>query len=221
MTSKREPLVYTDRMEAGRQLAEALRAHVSAGALVLGVPRGGVPVGAEVADALHADLDIIVARKITLPEAPEYALGAVTSDGFVLANEQLDHLEISESRFATARQDAEEEARHRARTLRGDHQAIPVAGREVVVVDDGLATGATVRAAVRAAQDRGAARVIAAVPVGSRDACDRLAQEADLVVCPNVPEEFRAVGMFYEDFTQTTDDEVRQILDGSGKIRQS
>ncbi len=207
---------YVDRVDAGRRLAPLVAAalHPSSSApLVLALPRGGVPVGAQVAAALAAPLDVLLVRKLGVPERPELAFGAIASGGARVLNEEivfaagLDDAAIAHVADAEAR-----ELRRRELRYRGDRTALTLARRTVVVVDDGLATGATMRVAVLALRDRDAARVIAAAPVGSEEACALLATDADAVVCPLVPHRFKAVGAWYKRFTPVPDEEVGVIL---------
>ncbi len=205
--------VFRDRLDAGRELAERLAPYRGTGALVLGIPRGGVPVAAEVARQLGADLGVVVARKLGAPYQEELAIGAVTADGGRYLNEDLvRELGVSESYIeaVTAKQRAE--AQRRDRRFRGAGGPPPVAGRVVILVDDGLATGATVHAAIRSVREQGAARIIVAAPVGPAGTCDTLRAEADEVVCLHQPEPFYAVGLHYEDFRPTSDDEVERLL---------
>lgn len=206
---------YADRVQAGRFLAEAL-AHLKGqqDVVVLGVPRGGVVVAAQVAKALGAPLDVAITRKVGAPGNPEFAIGAVSEgDALVLDQATIQHLGVPEDyiRREVARQRVEL-ARRLALYRRG-REPVPVQGKTVVLVDDGVATGATMLATVQTLRARGPARIIVAVPVASADALDRLAQEADEVVCPYVPTFFWAVGAFYEQFDQTPDEEVVRLLE--------
>lgn len=211
-----EIALYFDRTDAGRRLATYLEPLRASHPLVLGIPRGGVPVAAEVARALHAELDVCVARKLGAPQSKELAIGAVTADGARLLNEDLmAALEVSEGYLAAETTRQLEEAQRRERWFRSGRPAHSVAGRTVVLVDDGLATGATVRAAVRSLRSRGAGRVIVAVPVGAPQACALLAREADEVICPRQPEPFGAVGAHYVHFEPVEDAEVLALLGGA------
>lgn len=205
--------IYRDRVEAGARLAGHLKPYAGRGVLVLGIPRGGVVVAAEVARALGADLDVVVARKLRAPGAPEFAIGAVAADGVGYLNQDVvRELEISADYLARETATQSTEARRRELRFRGEAHAPPVAGRIVIVVDDGLATGATMRAALRSLRGRGALRLIVAVPVGSKQAAAALRVDADEVACPELPEPFFAVGEHYQDFAQVEDDEVERLL---------
>ncbi|MCB9915631.1 MAG: phosphoribosyltransferase [Planctomycetes bacterium] len=212
------PERYRDRAEAGRVLAEELAGRVGADALVLGIPRGGVPVAYEVARALRLELGVCIVRKVGAPGYPEVAVGAVTADGDAfLFDDSLRAFAVDERQLGAevARE------RERARELRatfGVH-ALDPQGREVLLVDDGLATGATVLAALRALRAQGARRVVVAVPVGSYEACARLAREADELVCPLRPPAFRAVGEHYDAFGQTSTEAALALLDDAANAR--
>jgi predicted phosphoribosyltransferase len=211
---------YDDRTHAGRVLADRLGAYRGKDVLVLGIPRGGVPVAAEVARRLDADLDVVVARKLGAPDQPELAIGAVTANGGEFLNEEiLRAIGASGEYLERARKEQIAEARRREARFRGDRPIERIEGRVVVLVDDGLATGATMRAAVRSVRKHQPARLIVAVPVGSREACDALRSEADEVVCPSIPEYFGAVGYFYRNFDPTEDAEVERILRGFAASR--
>jgi putative phosphoribosyl transferase len=180
---------------------------------VLALPRGGVPVGAQIATALSAPLDLLVVRKLGVPEQPELAFGAIASGGARVLNEEVVFGTGLDDAAIAAITGAEERELHRRELrYRGDRPPPAIAGRTVVVVDDGLATGATMRVAVLALRDRGAARVIAAAPVGSEEACALLDSDADAVVCPLVPQRFKAVGAWYNRFTPVPDEDVGAIL---------
>ncbi|HEV2670457.1 MAG TPA: phosphoribosyltransferase family protein, partial [Gemmatimonadales bacterium] len=197
---------YADRTSAGDALADALAYYRGADVLVLGLPRGGVPVAARVAEALGGELDVIVARKLPSPISRELAIGAITADGEHYLNEGLiSELAVSDTFLAAVTGVQRAEARKRERDLRGTRPAPRITGRIVILVDDGLATGATMHAVVRSIRKQRPARLIVAVPVGSREACEALANEADEVVCPWQPESFGAVGLYYQNFVQTSD----------------
>jgi putative phosphoribosyl transferase len=207
-------MLFHDRRDAGRQLAPKLQALDRDDPLVLALPRGGVPVGYEVALALAAPLDVFIVRKLGTPGQRELAMGALASGDVVVVNRDvLDALGLPDSVIETAALYAREEIREQERAFRGDRPPLPVAGREIILVDDGLATGATMRAAVRAVATMKARRVTVAVPVAARSTCDELRRETDAVVCLWTPEPFSSVGQWYRDFTQTTDDEVRECLE--------
>lgn len=204
---------FRDRRDAGQGLAARLPHYHGLHPLVLGIPRGGVVVAAEVARRMNADLDIAVARKLRAPTAPELALGAVTPDGARYVNwDIVSLLGVSDAYLEreTAHQVAE--ARGRAQRLRGRGQPACIQGRTVILVDDGLATGATMVAAARSVQQQRPSRLVVAVPVGSAEACDMLAPETDDLICLDRPEPFGAVGSFYWDFEPVEDEEVRELL---------
>lgn len=208
-----ERLVFRDRAHSGRVLADMLQRYAAEPApLVLALPRGGVPVAYEIAQALRAPLDIWVVRKLGLPGHPEYAMGAIASGGVRVMN-PLPGMKVSPE--AVARVVAQEEAEllRRERVYRGDHPAASVAGRHVILVDDGLATGATMRAAALAVRAQHPLRLTIAVPVGARESCEGLADVADDVVCAVMPHPFRAVSLWYEHMPQCSDEEVRSLLD--------
>lgn len=207
---------FSDRIEAGRLLAAALEEHRTPDLLVLGIPRGGVPVAAEVARALNAELDIIVACKLGAPGQPELAIGAVTENGGQWINEAyVRDLEVSEVYLRDEIDRKMAEAHERKRHMRGDKPAPRIEGRTVIVVDDGLATGATMRAALRSVRSANPARLVMAAPVGSREACEEMRTEADEVVCLVQPQPFYAVGLYFQDFEPTEEDEVRALLQQS------
>ena len=208
------PQRFRNRNDAGRQLAEKLSAYADrTDVLVLALPRGGVPVGYEVARALGAPLDVFLVRKLGVPGYEELAMGAVASGGVRVLNDEIVRgLGISEDEIEAAVARELRELSRRARLYRGDRPPPDVAGRTVILVDDGLATGATMRAAVAALRQQQPARIVVAVPTASPDTCEALKAEADDVICAMTPEPFFAVGHWYEDFTQTTDNEVRELL---------
>ncbi len=208
------PLPFRDRTDAGRYLATKLQKYRGrADLLVLALPRGGVPVGFEVAIALHVLLDVFVVRKLGLPGHEELAIGAIASGGAQVLDQYLiRELGISEDQIARVVAKEERELARREREYRGERPPTAVAGRAVILVDDGLATGYTMRAAVRALKLEGAAEITVAVPVAPMDTCDSLRADVDHVVCAATPEPFVAVGLWYHDFRQTSDDEVRELL---------
>lgn len=208
-------LGFRDRVDGGRALGKALLKHRDwQDPVVLALPRGGVPVANEVARELDAPLDILVVRKIGHPRHEEFAMGALASGGVLVMNSQSDSFLGGASRSEVDRiiQREQAELERREKLYRGDEPALSLEGREVILVDDGLATGATMRAAVQAVRQLGPARVTVAVPVGSRESCDALESVADDVVCVRTPEPFQAVSAWYSNFPQTSDDEVRALL---------
>lgn len=208
-----EPPPYKDREHAGRALARELAGRAAEPhVLVLALPRGGVAVGAEVAQALQAPLDIWVVRKLGLPEHPEVAMGAIASGGVRVMN-ALPGIHVSPEAMARVLLQEEAELARRERVYRGEHPPANVTGRPVILVDDGLATGATLRAAALAVRALNPSRLTVAVPVGSKEGCASLANVADEVVCPLRPEPFKAVSLWYKHMPQASDEEVRQLLD--------
>jgi predicted phosphoribosyltransferase len=213
-----KPQRFRNRTDAGRRLAEKLAAYANRpDVLVLALPRGGVPVGYEVARALGPRLDVFLVRKLGVPGHEELAMGAVATGGVrVLNGEIVRGLGISEDEIDAAVARELQELSRRARLYRGDRPPPDVEGRTIILVDDGLATGATMRAAVAALRQQHPARIVVAVPTASLDSCEALKAEADDVICAMTPEPFFAVGHSYENFTQTTDDEVRELLAHGG-----
>jgi predicted phosphoribosyltransferase len=213
-----KPERFRNRTDAGRQLAEKLAAYANRpDVLVLALPRGGVPVAFELARAFGAPLDVFLVRKLGVPGYEELAMGAVATGGVRVLNDEIVRgFGISEHEIDAVVARELRELSRRDRLYRGDRPPSDVAGRTVILVDDGLATGATMRAAVRALRQQQPGRIVAAVPTASPDTCQVLKAEADDVICAITPEPFFAVGHWYDDFTQTTDDEVRELLARQG-----
>jgi len=207
---------FRDRFEAGRFLGEELRQRgygAGADVLVLALPRGGVPVGYEVARALHAPLDVFIVRKVGVPGHEELGMGAIASGGVKVVNEDvLDMLRIPRAMFEVVASKELQEVERREREYRGERSRPDVKGKTVILVDDGLATGSTMLAAVRAVALAGAERIVVAVPVAAAETCDAFRHEVDDVICAITPQPFHAVGIWYENFEQTSDDEVRELL---------
>lgn len=206
---------FRDRREAGRMLAETLTGYRHwTLPLVLALPRGGVPVAAEVARALDAPLDVLVVRKIGHPHHEEFAVGAIASGGVSVMNPRAHEVlgDVTKEELDRIVQREWAELQRREQLFRGDQPALDVHGREVIIVDDGLATGATMQAAVLALRQLQPARITVAVPVAARESCEAMGRVADDVVCVRTPSPFYAVGSWYEHFDQTSDDEVRTIL---------
>jgi predicted phosphoribosyltransferase len=208
------PPRFQDRREAGRELARLLRAYAGQpDLLVLGLPRGGVPVAYEIALALDAPLDVFLVRKLGVPGHEELAMGAIAGGGTIVLNDSVvAELGIPENTIqAVAAQEAQELAR-RDRAYRDGRPPPPILGQTVILVDDGLATGATMRAAVQAVYRQGPRRVVIAVPVAAPVTCEEFAREVDAIICARTPVPFHAVGLWYDDFNPTSDDEVRGLL---------
>lgn len=205
---------FHHRSDAGRQLASKLCAFANRqDVIVLALPRGGVPVAYEVAGALNAPLDVFLVRKLGVPGHPELAMGAIASGGVrVLSEDIIDQLGIPRSAVEQVAARERLELERRDRLYRGDRRLPLLRDRTVILVDDGLATGATMEAAIVAARQYHPARVIVAAPVGAVDTCQRLKNLADDVICASTPDPFQAVGLWYEQFDQTSDDEVIQLL---------
>ena len=205
---------FEDRTEAGRVLAKKLKAYANRpDVVVLALPRGGVPVAFEVARSLNAPLDVFLVRKLGVPGHPELAMGAIASGGVRVLNEDVvDYLRIPDETIDAVAAEEHKELNRRERAYRGYAGPPVVRGRTVILVDDGLATGSSMRAAVTALREQQPARIIVAVPVAARATCDEFRSQVDEIVCAITPEPFRAVGLWYEDFSQTTDEEVRDLL---------
>jgi len=205
---------FHDRRHAGALLASTLSAYAGRpDVVVLALPRGGVPVGYEVARRLSAPLDILVVRKLGVPGYEELAMGAIGSgDVLVLDERVLQWMRVSQADLDQVILRERAELARREQALRGDRPPLDVRGKTVIVVDDGLATGSTMRAAVKALRKRGPARIVVAVPIAAPSACSELAGDVDEIVCAVTPEPFRAVGLWYQDFRPTSEDEVRTLL---------
>ncbi len=208
-------MMFQDRSEAGRTLAQRLGEYAGRDdVLVLALPRGGVPVGYEIAQALRLPLDVFVVRKLGTPGQPELAMGAIASGGVTVINHDVvDALGIPDAMVRQAAETEQQELARRERQYRGDRPPLDARGRTAILVDDGLATGSSMRAAAAALRRMGAARIVVAVPVAAPATCDHLRAEVDEVVCAATPEPFLAVGQWYRDFSQTTEEEVRDLLD--------
>jgi putative phosphoribosyl transferase len=209
--------LFRNRRDAGRQLARRLSAYANrSDVMVLALPRGGVPVAAEVATALRAPVDVFLVRKLGVPFHEELAMGAVAEGGVRVLNQELiSDLDISPVDVERTSTREQVELDRRVRAFRGARAIPAVSGRIVIVIDDGLATGSTMEAAVLAVRHQHPARVIVAVPVGARDTCARLKTVADEVVTVATPEPFQAVGLWYDNFTQMTDEDVQAIIPAS------
>jgi putative phosphoribosyl transferase len=210
---------FTDRIEAGRELASKLKGFAgSKNAIVLAIPRGGVVVGYEVAHALKIPLDVIIPRKLGAPSNPELAIGAVTEDGTTILDEQLvNYLGVSKTYIEEESRRQRGEISRRLKLYRGDVLYPNLSDRSVIIVDDGVATGSTIRAALASLRKRGAKTVVIGVPVGPVSTIRELERVADKVVCLSTPEDFYAIGQFYSDFNQTPDEEVIRLLKLSRK----
>lgn len=207
-------MIFRDRSDAGRRLAARLTGYRDGPqVIVLALPRGGVPVGFEVAHALRVPLDLFLVRKLGVPGQEELAMGAIATGGVRFVNEDVvRHLRISDEVIEMVAAAEERELLRRERAYRDERPAPDVCGRTVILVDDGLATGSTMRAAVRALRKLSPAKIVVAVPVAAQQTCDELKLEVDEVVCAETPEPLRGVGLWYEDFSQTTDEEVRSLM---------
>jgi len=204
---------YRDRRDAGERLAARLASYASESPVVVGLPRGGVVVAAAVAEALHAPLDVIVVRKLGVPSQPELGMGAVGEGGVIVRTEPvIEAARVTPEQFEAVVAREREEVARRAERFRGDRAPVVLAGRTVIVVDDGIATGGTARAALEVVRAQGARRVVLAVPVAPPDTLRALDAVADEVVCLDAPRWFHAVGLHYTDFTQTSDADVVRLL---------
>jgi putative phosphoribosyl transferase len=206
---------FRDRVDAGKALAGHLRKYAGRpDVIVLALPRGGVPVGYEVAHALGAPLDVFIVRKLGVPGHEEYAMGAVASGGIrVLNDDAVRSLGLTTETVDRVTARELEELKRRERLYRGDRPEPDLKGRTVILVDDGLATGSTMKAAVKALAARGPAGIVVAVPIAAADTCEALRREVQEVVCALTPEPFHAVGLWYDNFSQTSDEEVHDLLE--------
>ena len=211
--------LFKHRRDAGKQLAQELLAYAGrSDVIVLALPRGGVPVAYEVAGALSAPLDIFIVRKLGLPGHEELAIGAIASGGIrVLNHDIVQGLKIPQTMIDTITRQELQELERRERAYRGDRPPPEVRGRTVILIDDGLATGASMRAAVAALRAQNPARIVVAVPTAAPETCAAFESEVDEIVCAMTPEPFYGVGRWYEDFSQTTDEEVRALLEEAAR----
>jgi putative phosphoribosyl transferase len=205
---------FADRAQAGRELAAALSQHAGRDdVVVLALPRGGVPVAFEVARKLGAPLDVFVVRKLGLPEQPELAMGAIASGGVRVVNDEVVRAAaVPPEMIEEVAAREHEELMRRESLYRGERPALRIEGKTVILVDDGLATGSSMRAAVRAVREQQPAQIVVAVPLAPAGICEELGGEADEVVCARTPEPFVAIGIWYEDFPQVSDGEIRELL---------
>jgi putative phosphoribosyl transferase len=216
--------IFKDRADAGRFLASKLNQFANlANVIVVGLPRGGMPVAYEVAHKLNAPLDLLVVRKLGVPGHEELAMGAIASGGVRLLNQDvLSHLGIPEDIIDLVIESEQRELERREREYRNNHPPLKLRGRTVIVVDDGLATGASMHAAVMAIRQKQPKKIIVAVPVGARDTCQSFQNEVDtMAICAITPESFQSVGAWYANFAPTTDDEVRKCLEKSGVTKRA
>ncbi len=207
-------MIFRDRVDAGQKLAEKLTEYARRDdVLILALPRGGVPVAFEVAERLNAPMDVFLVRKLGVPGQEELAMGAIASGGVRVLNERtVDYLNIPEEVIDRVAAKEQRELERREKTYRDDLPAPDVKGKTVILIDDGLATGATMRAAAIALKQMNPTKIVVAVPVASDETCREFQQEVDAVVCAITPEPFYGVGLWYDDFSQTTDEEVSELL---------
>lgn len=205
--------MFENRRDAGKQLADELKTRNYDDPVIIAVPRGGVPLGIEVATALNAPLDLVIPRKIGAPGNPEYAVGAVTEDGSIVTNESaVKSTGATEEYIRRAAEEQRQEVERRLQEYRGDRDPTDVTEKTVIIVDDGVATGTTLKAAIKSIRRRGPSHLVVAVPVGSASSIQEIRRLADDVICLDTPSHFGAVGQYYRSFPQTTDDEVKKLL---------
>ena len=223
MAKEGKMALFRDRRDAGRKLAQKLTAYAGrTDVIVLALPRGGVPVAYEVALALHAPLDIFIVRKLGLPGHEELAVGAIASGGTRVLNEDIiGYLNISEAVIDAIAQRELQELERRERAYRGDRPPLDVGGRTIILIDDGLATGASMRAAVAGLRTQNPAHIVVAVPTAAPETCEALEPEVDQMICATTPEPFYGVSRWYEDFSQTTDEEVKMLLEEATHLLQT
>ena len=214
-------MIFRNRIDAGRQLAAKIKTYADrSDVLVLALPRGGVPVAFEIAQALNVPMDIFLVRKLGVPGHEELAMGAIASGGVRVLNEDIvNYLGIPAETIHSVAATEQRELERREKLYRGDRRMPDVRDHTVILVDDGLATGSTMRAAAEALRKQRPARIVVAVPVSARETCDEFRNEVDEIVCGATPEPFLGVGYWYQDFSQTTDDEVRNLLEQSRRQR--
>ncbi len=213
--------LFKDRADAGKRLASALTGAVDKKAIVLAIPRGGVVVAFEVAQKLKLPLDVIIPRKIGAPGNPELAIGAITEDGSTfLDKNMINYLQVSQAYIQNESKRQKAEIERRLKVYRGDSQPPNLKGRDVIIVDDGIATGATMKAALSSVLKSGVKKVVVAIPVGPPSTIEELEKQADKVVCLQTPESFYAIGEFYDSFVQTDDEEVIRLLDLNRESKQ-
>ena len=215
--------LFRDRRDAGRKLAQKLTAYAGrTDIIVLALPRGGVPVAYEVALALHAPMDIFIVRKLGLPGHEELAVGAIASGSARVLNEEIiRYLNISEAVIDAIAQRELQELERRERAYRGDRPPLHVEGRTIILIDDGLATGASMRAAIAGLRAQNPAHIVVAVPTAAPETCEALEPEVDQMICATTPEPFYGVSRWYEDFSQTTDEEVKMLLEEATHLLQT
>jgi len=207
--------LFTDRVDAGKKLAKELSKYANrSDVLILALPRGGVPVAFEVAKELNVKMDVFIVRKLGVPGNEELAMGAISSDNIRVLNEDIVRsFQIPERVINMVAENELKELERRERTYRGDSPKPVISGSIVILIDDGLATGATMRAAASAIKTKNPAKIVVAVPTGARDTCELFGREVDEVICMATPEPFYGVGAWYGNFSQTTDEEVCELLD--------